>query len=183
MESGIITVGVLQPNLLGWQINGAASAEISAQNAQPCCWGCSTLTVMGGQWFLEVQSSLTQCWFITCCLQLWQLIPETSLCPKNPNRVSFPEALMALAHRWALSKLKSSVYPALPQGVLSGAVHTCESREMFTLAIHWFFSLCYGFFYLYYRSELDDLLFPTSLCSCSSACRVWTVPYEPCSQQ
>lgn len=151
---------------MGLHPTAAETTEISAQNVQPCCWGCNTLTVKGGEWFLEVPSSLTQYYFITYCLKLCQLIPEASMLPlKNPNPLSFPEVLMAFTHRWALCKLKSFRYPALPQVVLSGAVHICESKER--LIIQWCFFLTFEmeFFYLCFTKEtVDDLfLFPSSI--------------------
>lgn len=85
---------------MGLHPTAAETTEISAQNVQPCCWGCNTLTVKGAELFLEVQSSLTQYNFITYRLKLCQFIPEASMLPlKNPSPLSFTEVLMAFTHR------------------------------------------------------------------------------------
>lgn len=92
MESGVITVGIwsavviykwglipLQLNPLSFlhkMLNPAAGA------ATPGLW-------RGEKWSLEVQSSLTRYCFITCCLQLQQLIPETSISPLKKPQSSF----------------------------------------------------------------------------------------------
>lgn len=135
---------------MGVHPTAAESTEISAQNAQPCCWSCNILTVKEGEWSLEVQSSRTQDYFIACCLGLWQLIPKTSIFPlKNPKSSFLPWSPYGLCMQ--VSPVQAQVL-CIPSSTTSNFVRGCphlwkqkevypDHTVVFFEHLEWFFSI------------------------------------------
>lgn len=185
MESRVITVGIwsavvihkwglipLQLNPLRFlhkMLNPAAGA------AAPWLW-------REENWSLEVQSSLTWYYFITCCLQLQQLIPETSILPLKKPQSSFLH--------WSPYGLCIEVCPVQAKGPLctqlkwfsQGLSTTVKAKRGLPCGF-WTFGMDFFISALLKRWSGSSFYFPAALCSRSSACTGWAVPYEPCSQQ
>lgn len=168
MESRVITVGIWSAvviykwGLIPLQLNPLSSLHKmlnpAAGAATPGLW-------TGENWSLEVQSSLTWYCFVTCCLQLQQLITETSISPlKNPNPLSFTEALLAFACRCALCKLKVLCVPN-SSDFLRGCPHLWKQKEVYIDHTVVRLNIWNGFFYLCFTKKVKWIifLFPSSI--------------------